>query len=96
MPPNLETIKEYEESHGKPEELQEEKEPENEEEEPGEVSDRFEDQKKPIFEDENFLELKESPWLISKELEEKIREEALAGGLSVGETFRQVLREGVK
>jgi len=92
--PTLETVKEHEEKHGTPEEHEDN--PAEEQETSTEETIEFQEDKKPITEDENFLELKESPWLISKTLEEEVREEALERGKSVGEVFRALLRSSLK
>lgn len=39
----------------------------------------------------NFLELKEAPWLITKDIEDNIRKKAKERNQSVGETFREIL-----
>lgn len=41
--------------------------------------------------EKNFLQLKEAPWLITKEIEEEIREKAKQENKTVGKTFRQIL-----
>ena len=39
-----------------------------------------------------FLQLKEAPWLITKDIEEQIRKEARQKNKSVGELFREKLK----